>query len=87
MQHIAAEGSGQIIGSLVATHNTLVEHGLVISSLTNLQYDPFIMHICGPARCRPLAKVYVLSDKEKKTTGDALDFLLPHGQGGVQVFQ
>ena len=88
MQYISPEESGQIVGSL-ATHNrpTLVEQNRIIARLALLYSDPFVMYICGPARCRPLAKVYILADKEMKTTAVALKFVQLLQGRGVQVFE
>ena len=49
--------------------------------------DKFLLHICGPAECQPLAKIYVFADEERKKTAVALPFIrVPIGFAGVQLF-
>ena len=50
--------------------------------------DPFILEICEPERCRPLAEIYVFADEQRKATAVAAPCLpFPKGSIAVEAFQ
>jgi hypothetical protein len=58
-----------------------------------MRSDAFLMAICGPANCHPIARVYTLADHMKATCGVhapplALPAVAPGGVAvaGVEVF-
>jgi len=83
IRNIAAAGSGQYVGNSLCINNSRSQDDQIIICMVNLQYDSFIMHICGPAKCRPLAKVYILGYEELVTTGVGMNFKQPYSPGAL----
>lgn len=88
IRHIGAAGSDNTVGSLLIARNSLLQFGSIEGFLTLLMVsDPFLAHICGPARCRPLAAIYVFADRKRKKTAVAMPVRpVPNGCG-VQAFE
>jgi len=60
----------------------------VQARMRDLMADPFILRICEPASCQPLANIYVCADTENKTTAVAMPCLpFPEGYVRVKAFQ
>ncbi len=87
IQHLG--GSGITIGRLLIPQNSQIQFACISQQLVYLMMggDDFVSHICGPAECRPLAKVYVFVDEHRKKTAVVMPLLpLPKGLG-VQAFE
>jgi hypothetical protein len=84
---LADAGSGSRIGTALLAPNSLGEYSAIRDQIRDLMLaDAFLQAICGNGRA-PLARVYVISDRQHKTTGMHLQMHpLPAGPG-VQVFE
>jgi hypothetical protein len=84
---LADAGSGSRIGTALLAPNSLGEYSAIRDQIRDLMLaDAFLQAICGNGRA-PLARVYVISDRQHKTTGVHLQMHpLPAGPG-VQVFE
>jgi hypothetical protein len=83
---LANAGSGSQHGTVLLAPNSLVEYTRIQQRIQQLMMlDAFLLAICGNGRA-PLARVYVIYDGRRQTTGVHMPMLLlPPGQG-VQVF-
>ena len=83
---LAQSGSGHQLGRALLAPNDLEQCTRIKELISLLNHmDPFLLAICGGNRC-PLARVYVLSDDKKKTTGQHMP-MLPLQGVGVQAFE
>jgi hypothetical protein len=83
---LAQAGSGTQHGTVLLAPNTLPEFTRIEQLIRDLMLtDAFLMAMCGNGRA-PLARVYVIYDGKRQTTGVHMPMLpLPPG-AGVQVF-
>jgi len=89
IQDIGAAVSGTVVGGFLFAPNSLLQYGNIREHLVYLMMcDHFLLHICRPTECRPLAKIFVFVDEERKKTAVAVPCMrLPLGRGGVQAFE
>jgi hypothetical protein len=84
---LAQCGSGHQHGTVLLAPNTLEQSSRIRDTIRDLMLvDPFLLAICAGNRC-PLARVYVIADGKRKTTGEHMVMQpLPAGYG-VDVFE
>ena len=83
---LARSGSGHQLGRALLAPNDLEQYTRIQVQIARCNHmDPFLLAICGGNRC-PLARVYVLADAKKKTTGQHMQ-MLPLQGVGVQAFE
>jgi hypothetical protein len=92
-EHLCQGGSGDRQGCILAPNN-LLQYGGIRGRITGLMLaDAFLIAICGPADCHPIAGLYTLADRQNATRGvhdppPALPVAPPGGAvvAGVEVF-
>ena len=82
--YLAMSGGGREGNSLIAP-NTLIQSLSVVSKISSMMSEPFVMAACTPANCRPLARIFAIADGKRNTTGESTPpFPPPHG---VRAFE
>ena len=82
--YLALSGGGREGNSLIAP-NTLIQFGTVSSKIGAMMTDPFVVTACTPANCRPLARIFIMADGKRSTTGESAP--PPHPHHGVIAFE
>jgi hypothetical protein len=68
--YIAQPGGG-LQGNALVAPNTLSQYANVHMKIAALMLYPFMVALCAPANCRPLARIFDIADHQNKTTGQA----------------
>jgi hypothetical protein len=82
--NIAVPGGG-LHGNTLFAPNTMVEFAAVTWKMDGMMPDPFILAMCAPPNCRPLARIFTMADSRNNTTGRATP--PPERKFGVRCFE
>jgi hypothetical protein len=68
-EHLCLAGSGQKQGCILAPNNLQQYVGIHQRIVLLMAADPFLIAICGPPNCHPIARVYTIADRKHATCG------------------
>lgn len=84
--HLSQSGSQLRLGTWLLAPNSLKQYGHIRERMRDMMVShQFLAHICGPPGNHPIARIYVLVNREKTMTGEHYP-PLPVDDGGVAVF-
>jgi hypothetical protein len=88
-EHIASDISHlcgvRLFGNTLVTSNTLIEYWAIGMRIASMMPDPFMVALCAPPNCRPLARIFTIANSRFNTTGRATP--PPELNHGVRCFE